>query len=54
MTSRLRTTALQALVLIMVICAGWGIARAIDPRATAADIEGMREAPADPADHAGE
>ena len=46
MISRLRITALQILVLIMVVGAGWGIARAVDPRVTAADIQGMREAAA--------
>jgi endoglucanase len=46
MTNRLRTVAMRLLVLIMVVGAGWGIAQAVDPRVTADDIRGMREAAA--------
>jgi endo-1,4-beta-D-glucanase Y len=33
----------SALVLVLVTCAGWGIARVIDPRVTTADIAALRE-----------
>jgi endoglucanase len=46
MVSRLRTAAVRALVLLVVVGAGWAIAQAIDPRVTAGDVRGMREAAA--------
>ncbi|MCV7301091.1 glycoside hydrolase [Mycobacterium barrassiae] len=46
MMSKLRIGALYALALIVIVGAGWGIAQAVDPRITASDIQGMREAAA--------
>lgn len=42
MTNKVRIAALQILALIVAIGAGWGIAHAVDPRVTAADIHNMR------------
>jgi endoglucanase len=44
--SRPRAAVVRILVLMIVAAAGWGIAQAIDPRITADDIRGMREAAA--------
>lgn len=43
MRTKLRTAVRTALVLVLVACAGWGIAKLIDPRVTTADIAAMRE-----------
>ncbi|BBX68529.1 glycosyl hydrolase family 8 [Mycolicibacterium psychrotolerans] len=43
MTNRLRTMAVQAVAVIAVAGAGWGVAHAADPRVSADDIAGMRE-----------
>jgi endo-1,4-beta-D-glucanase Y len=51
MVSRLRTAAVQALVLLVVVSAGWAIAQAIDPRVTAEDVRSMRETAARQAGH---
>ena len=46
MTSKLRIAALQILVLIVVVGAGWGVAQVLDPRVTVTDVQAMREAAA--------
>jgi endoglucanase len=46
MTSKLRIAALQILVLIVVVGAGWRIAQVVDLRVTATDVQAMREAAA--------
>jgi endoglucanase len=51
MVNRLRTAAVQALVLLVVVSAGWAIAQAIDTRITAEDVRNMREAAARQAGH---
>jgi endo-1,4-beta-D-glucanase Y len=51
MVNRLRTAAVQALVLLVVVSAGWAIAQAIDTRVTAEDVRNMREAAARQAGH---
>ena len=52
MTSKVHIAALRILSLIVAIAVGWGIARAVDPRVTAADIQSMRETAAVQAGHA--
>ncbi|PRC45152.1 glycoside hydrolase, partial [Mycobacterium sp. ITM-2017-0098] len=43
MTNKLRIVAIQILVLLTVVGAGWGVAHALDPRITDDDLRGMRE-----------
>ena len=43
MKRQLSTASAIALVLALIVGAGWWIANAIDPRQNAADIAGMRE-----------
>jgi endoglucanase len=46
MTRRIRSVSLQILALVLVVGAGWGLARAMDARVSVEDIHGMREAAA--------
>jgi endo-1,4-beta-D-glucanase Y len=41
--TRLRSIALQALLLLIVVAAGWGVAQAVDPRVTTEGIRAARE-----------